>query len=88
MKTPPRIPQIDPERPGARPPRRRLLLAFALATPLCAQQASASPSLDDTRTALGKWIETQQLIAKERKDWLRPELDKVRGDFLAALCAR
>lgn len=34
--------------------------------------AAANPPatrLEDTREALGKWIETQQVLAKERKDW-------------------
>src|SRR5262245_62100528 len=32
--------------------------------------AAANPaSLDEMRLAMSKWIETQQIIAKERKDW-------------------
>ncbi|MBL8858812.1 MAG: DUF3450 family protein [Planctomycetes bacterium] len=27
------------------------------------------PTLDETRAVLGKWIETQQIITKERNDW-------------------
>ena len=27
------------------------------------------PSLEETRLALGKWIETQQIISKERNEW-------------------
>jgi FtsZ-binding cell division protein ZapB len=30
---------------------------------------SASPTLEETRLTMGKWIETQQIISKERKDW-------------------
>lgn len=31
--------------------------------------ASQSANLRDARAAMGKWIETQQIISKERKDW-------------------
>jgi hypothetical protein len=27
------------------------------------------PTLEETRLTMGKWIETQQIISKERKDW-------------------
>ena len=27
------------------------------------------PTLEETRIAMGKWIETQQILSKERKDW-------------------
>lgn len=30
---------------------------------------SPAPSLEETRLVMGKWIETQQVIAKERNDW-------------------
>ncbi len=30
---------------------------------------SAPPTLDESRVTMGKWIETQQIISKERKDW-------------------
>jgi FtsZ-binding cell division protein ZapB len=29
----------------------------------------AGPTLDETRLTMGKWIETQQIISKERNDW-------------------
>ncbi len=31
--------------------------------------AQAAPSLEETRLTMGKWIETQQIISKERKEW-------------------
>ena len=31
--------------------------------------ATAAPSLEEMRLCMGKWIETQQIVAKERKDW-------------------
>ncbi|MEI7835070.1 MAG: DUF3450 family protein [Planctomycetota bacterium] len=30
---------------------------------------AAPPSLEQTRVVMGKWIETQQIISKERKEW-------------------
>ncbi len=32
-------------------------------------EAAIPPSLEETRLTMGKWIETEQIIAKERKDW-------------------
>ncbi len=34
-----------------------------------APDAAARPTLDETRLTLAKWIETQQIISKERNDW-------------------
>jgi len=34
-----------------------------------ADEASDRPGLEETRLTLAKWIETQQIIAKERNDW-------------------
>lgn len=60
---------------------RALAAALALAAAAGAQDATrqepadggakATPAatLDDTRTVLDKWIETQRILAKERKDW-------------------
>jgi hypothetical protein len=31
--------------------------------------ADGAPQLEETRLALGKWIETQQIISRERNDW-------------------
>jgi hypothetical protein len=74
-----------PRRPGAVPARRRpasglaaLAVGFCLLTPTAAtaqqtpaekDKVAAAPTLEETRLRLGKWMETQQLIAKERKDW-------------------
>ncbi|MBI1851250.1 MAG: DUF3450 family protein [Planctomycetes bacterium] len=33
------------------------------------ESAPAPPTLEETRVKMGKWIETQQIISKERKDW-------------------
>ena len=32
---------------------------------------SVSRTLEETRITMDKWIETQQIISKERKDWPR-----------------
>ncbi|MEN6335185.1 MAG: DUF3450 family protein [Phycisphaerales bacterium] len=34
-----------------------------------ADTAKTPPSLEETRLMMGKWIETQQIISRERKDW-------------------
>jgi hypothetical protein len=72
---------MDPDRRNASAPRRTAsaLLALTAATclvasaPMTAQQiggSSAAPqSLEETRLKMGKWIETQQILSKERKDW-------------------
>lgn len=33
------------------------------------ENSGSGQSLEETRLAMGKWIETQQIIAKERNDW-------------------
>jgi chromosome segregation ATPase len=49
----------------------RRLASSALAAVVCLQQGAPSPapSLEETRLAMGKWIETEQILSKERKDW-------------------
>ncbi len=39
------------------------------ATPPAAPADPAGPTLDQTRLTLSKWIETQQIISKERNEW-------------------
>jgi len=51
------------------PIRATLASALLVAAALPAQDRPNEATLQDTRTALGKWIETQQIIAKEKKDW-------------------
>lgn len=34
-----------------------------------ADAGAAPPSLEETRLAMSKWIETQQILSRERKDW-------------------
>lgn len=47
---------------------RLALLAAVTIIPLSAQQ-----NLQSTRDALGEWVETRQLISKEKSDWLTEE---------------
>src|SRR5207247_937779 len=51
-------------------------ISLAFAGAMSAQQnagvgssAPAAPTLEETRLTMGKWIETQQMISKESKDW-------------------
>ncbi|MFM9098500.1 MAG: DUF3450 family protein, partial [Phycisphaerales bacterium] len=39
------------------------------APPAADTDAARQPSLEETRLTLAKWIETQQIISKERNDW-------------------
>ena len=43
--------------------------ADPVAPTTAASTNAKSPSLDETRLTLSKWIETQQIISKERNDW-------------------
>jgi hypothetical protein len=60
--------------PAGRGPRRLRLLVLAATVPLTAaaaqeNQAPAAIGLQEARLQLDKYIETQQIIARERKDW-------------------
>ena len=52
-------------------------------------QGQPAPTLEETRLTMGKWIETQQIISKERRDWqqgkevLLGRLDLVRQEVAA-----
>jgi len=70
---------------NAAPARRRPVAARLLATgavallalaatgdpnpPKAAKAAGSATSLEETRLTMGKWIETQQIISKERNEW-------------------
>jgi hypothetical protein len=46
-------------------------------------QAAAVTALEETRLTMGKWIETQQIISKERNDWQQGrEVLQARVDLL------
>lgn len=42
---------------------------LALPSSLQSRDAPAGPSLEETRLVMGKWIETQQILSKERNEW-------------------
>lgn len=64
-----------PPRPARRPGRALALAVAAAAAAVAALAAAVAPrqsppaSLEGARLTLSKWIETQQIIAKERNDW-------------------
>src|SRR6185503_3086920 len=51
------------------------------------RQGGDAPTLAETRLAMDKWIETQQILMRERKDWqqgkeiLTGRLELVRGEI-------
>lgn len=64
-------------------------LALALAARAAEEPVSSAPpaSIEATRVALGKYIETQQIISKERKEWqqgkeiLQARVELVQGEI-------
>lgn len=66
---------IDGKQPQRNRPARSVLLAALFvggAAPLvmsALQGTADQPDLENTRITLSKWMETQQLIARERNDW-------------------
>jgi len=44
-------------------------LAGALGLLVSGRSVTEGPTLEETRISLGKWIETQQIISRERNDW-------------------
>lgn len=46
-----------------------LTALLAAAPPAGAQEPDASAVLDSTRATLAKWVETRELISREREDW-------------------
>lgn len=70
------------------------MIAFAgvlglVTTGATAGDGETNATLDDTRAVLGKWIETQQIIARERNDWqqgreiLGGRIDLMRKEYFA-----
>lgn len=68
-------------------PKRMLALAAGLFCLGATVAEEATP--ESARATLAKWVETQQLIAKEKKDWqegkeiLRSRIDVVKGEIEA-----
>ncbi|HKQ96568.1 MAG TPA: DUF3450 family protein [Candidatus Polarisedimenticolia bacterium] len=76
-----------------RRPRPGLILPLLMAAPIAATLA-ASPGgdvspVESSRATLARWVETQQLIAKEKRDWqegkqiLAGRIDLVKGEIAA-----
>jgi FtsZ-binding cell division protein ZapB len=49
------------------------VLAVCLMFPLAAFGASKAGDIEKTRTALEKWVETERIISKEKRDWQTAE---------------
>lgn len=70
-------PVLPSQSPSARSIGRGLTLlgaaavtALALCAPLAAQEAAAgSGALQEARDTLARWVETQRILAKEKKEW-------------------
>ncbi len=45
------------------------LAIAAASTPGLLEDPKSTPTLEETRLTMGKWIETQQIISKERNEW-------------------
>jgi septal ring factor EnvC (AmiA/AmiB activator) len=73
------------------------LLAASVFLLLPAALAADAPTPDSARQTLAKWVETQQLIAKEKRDWadgkeiltsridvLKGEIESVKGNLAEA----
>jgi hypothetical protein len=64
-KSPTSTTTTTPKKPSAAKPTT----TTAAKTPDATPPQVAKPSLEETRLTLSKWIETQQIISKERNDW-------------------
>lgn len=64
-KSPTSTATTTPKKPSA----AKTTTTTATKTPDAAPPQAAKPSLEETRLTLSKWIETQQIISKERNDW-------------------
>ena len=64
-KSPTSTTTTTPKKPSVAKPTT----TTATKTPDATPPQAAKPSLEETRLTLSKWIETQQIISKERNDW-------------------
>lgn len=62
-------PVAQPPVAVAEPVAAPVAAPVAGAAAVTAADSAAKPTLDETRLTLNKWIETQQIISKERNDW-------------------
>lgn len=66
---PPKSPTSTTTATPKKPSAAKTTTTTATKTPDAATPQAAKPSLEETRLTLSKWIETQQIISKERNDW-------------------
>ena len=66
---PPKSPTSTTTTTPKKPSATKSSSTTAAKTPDATPPQAAKPSLEETRLTLSKWIETQQIISKERNDW-------------------
>jgi len=66
---PPKSPTSSTTTTPKKPSATKSSSTTATKTPDATPPQAAKPSLEETRLTLSKWIETQQIISKERNDW-------------------
>ena len=66
---PPKSPTSTTTTTPKKPSATKSSSTTATKTPDATPPQAAKPSLEETRLTLSKWIETQQIISKERNDW-------------------
>ncbi|MEN9668612.1 MAG: hypothetical protein RLZZ386_519 [Planctomycetota bacterium] len=66
---PPKSPTSTTTATPKKPSTTKSTTTTAAKTPDATPPQAAKPSLEETRLTLSKWIETQQIISKERNDW-------------------
>ena len=66
---PPKSPTSTTTATPTKPSTTKSTTTTATKTPDAIPPQAAKPTLEETRLTLSKWIETQQIISKERNDW-------------------
>ena len=66
---PPKSPTSTTTATPKKPSATKSSSTTAAKTPDATPPQAAKPTLEETRLTLSKWIETQQIISKERNDW-------------------
>ena len=54
--------------------KTKFVLGLTLAAATLSQMATAASDLQGTRDVLDQWVETSQLISKEKSDWLEQSI--------------
>lgn len=60
---------VKKTKPATTVPQKKPPAAVKPAPPAPTEPVKAAASIEETRLTLAKWIETQQIISKERNDW-------------------